>query len=213
MRAVSTVTCVRAWYTICYIQYVRHELSGAFLNSRHLPAFPRLRLCCRGRPREDRLIRASLRASLRPALQPRARPRCCVWAAAPKQLPCTLPALLPCTERRVGWRKGGPDCARAARSRAESLPSRCGVPPITTARAPGRSGGALLSVCSAVWLSATRRLTSSSSQASNAFFNVKEVESLQAILAGSPSSVLVLLGPPSCGKSGALARLAGGAGS
>ena len=56
----------------------------------------------------------------------------------------------------------------------------------------------------------------SSSQASNAssqlqdtFFNVKELESLQAILAGSPSTVLVLLGPPSCGKSGAHACLCG----
>ena len=37
-----------------------------------------------------------------------------------------------------------------------------------------------------------------------AFFNrVREIETLQAILAGSPSNVLVLLGPPSCGKSGA----------
>ena len=47
-------------------------------------------------------------------------------------------------------------------------------------------------------------------QANDAFFNcVKEVECLQAFLAGSPSNVLVLLGPPSCGKSGARACLGG----
>ena len=45
------------------------------------------------------------------------------------------------------------------------------------------------------------------------FNRVKEVESLRAILAGSPSNVLVLLGPPSCGKSGmhCLCRLCLGA--
>jgi hypothetical protein len=47
-------------------------------------------------------------------------------------------------------------------------------------------------------------------QANDTFFNrVKEVESLQAFLAGSPSNVIVLLGPPSCGKSGARACLGG----
>ena len=46
-------------------------------------------------------------------------------------------------------------------------------------------------------------------QANDTFFNrVKEVESLQAFLAGSPSNVIVLLGPPSCGKTGAPAPVA-----
>jgi AAA+ ATPase superfamily predicted ATPase len=45
-----------------------------------------------------------------------------------------------------------------------------------------------------------------------AFFNrVSEIKSLQATLAGSPSNVLVLLGPPSCGKSGAHTFFASGA--
>ena len=35
---------------------------------------------------------------------------------------------------------------------------------------------------------------------------VKEMESIQAILAGPPDSVLLLLGPPSCGKTGGRLR-------
>jgi ABC-type sugar transport system ATPase subunit len=43
---------------------------------------------------------------------------------------------------------------------------------------------------------------------SQSFYNrVTEIACLQAILAKSPRNVLVLLGPPSCGKSGTLARL------
>jgi hypothetical protein len=60
------------------------------------------------------------------------------------------------------------------------------------------------------WWSVAVASHTRSLQASDVFFNrVREIKSLQAILAGSPSNVLVLLGPPSCGKSGAHARLCG----
>jgi len=43
------------------------------------------------------------------------------------------------------------------------------------------------------------------SQASALYNRVRELQSLQDILASPPTNVIVLLGPPSCGKSGALA--------
>jgi hypothetical protein len=94
-------------------------------------------------PRYYLPLHSSINCAPHPALPTRSRPLCCVCAAAPDQLPRTLPALLPCAERRFGWRNGGPDCARAASSRAESLPNRCGIAPLTTAAAHGAAGGAV----------------------------------------------------------------------
>ena len=121
--------CVRAAYV--RDSYVRNcKLSNAVRRApQTIPYSGADRECHAG-------VSTGLEASLCPsaacALPPRACTRCCCWT--PDQLPRTPRALLPCAERLVGWRKAGPGCTRrAARSRTERAPNRCGVPPSTTA--------------------------------------------------------------------------------
>ena len=124
-------------------------------------------------------------------------------------LPGVPPPQLPRSRTR---RRCAALCAKAATVFSTWLPSAGAVsPPLYQGRArtsrvvtlfqPTPRGGALVASAGEAGVVSEGRVQA------GAFFNrTAELEVLTTLLAGAPTAVLLMTGPPSCGKSGAAAR-------
>jgi hypothetical protein len=111
----------------------------------------------------------------------------------------------PCTSRLVGVaklaRRGGAVSSALRSPHDRSLPATAARPPrrALTSLQLAQRGGAL---------AATAGEAGEEEAVEGAFFNRQvELKSLATLLAGAPKAVIVMTGPPSCGKSGARALL------